>query len=398
MVRRRETLMAASGLALAAAAPRSSKAEEGQFTRLEGTLKPHLAKFGLPAIAAAVVQNGQVAAAGAAGVRRMGTEIPVTLEDRFHIGSDTKAMTATLAGIEVEAGRLRWDSTMGEMLPELTSAMDAGFRGITLQQLLSHTSGLADSDAFEKLVIDTYSLEYQNLDEMRAWLARKVAPMPLAAPPGKTWAYSNLGYIFVGAVLERINGRTWEELTTARIFDTLGLKTAGFGPQASLGRLDAPLGHYRQPDGTLKPMLAGPHGDNPMLVGPAGTVHLSVLDFATWAGWNAGEGKRGPALIGPDTLRRLHTRVIDIQAPDAKPGTPPTGSYCLGWGIVTLPLSPEPFLFHGGSNVMNLAYAMLQPANDFAMVLMTNAAGKPADDGLKAVAAQLYQEHGPQRQ
>lgn len=384
---------------LAAAAPASGKAEAPSYVRLEETLKPYLGKFGLPAIAAAVVQNGQITAAGAAGTRRVDAEIPVTLEDRFHIGSDTKAMTATLAGIEVEAGRLRWDSTLGEVFSDLSSGMDNGFRAITMRQLLSHTSGLpADNDAFGKLVQQSYALEDMNLNDMRAWLVVQVAPRPLAAQPGTAWAYSNLGYTIAGAVLERVTGRSWEELTADRIFTPFGLKTAGFGPQATMGRVDAPLGHTRLQDGSLKPMLAGPDGDNPALLGPAGTVHLSVLDFATWAAWNAGEGKRGPAVIRPETLRLLHTRVMDIYTPDAKPGTPPSGAYCMGWGIASLPFSGQPFLTHAGSNNMNLAMIMLHPGDDFGMVLMTNAPGKPAEDGLKAVAAQLYTEHGPKRQ
>jgi len=150
------------------------------------------------------------------------------------------------------------------------------------------------------------------------------------------------------------------------------------------------------PDGTLKPMLAGPNGDNPVVIGPAGTVHLSVLDFAAWAGWNAGEGRRGPALIHAETLRKLHTKIIDMPPrPDAKPGTPASGGYGLGWGTVTKPFSPEPFVFHGGSNQMNLAIVMLQPQSDFGMVLMTNRSGAPADQVLNAAAEVLYKQFGP---
>jgi CubicO group peptidase (beta-lactamase class C family) len=85
-------------------------------------------------------------------------------------------------------------------------------------------------------------------------------------------------------MLERAGGKTWEELVVERVFGPLGLRSAGFGPQAGLGCVDAPLGHLVGADGTPKPMLAGPNGDNPAVIGPAGTVHLSILDFARWAG------------------------------------------------------------------------------------------------------------------
>ncbi len=133
-----------------------------------------------------------------------------------------------------------------------------------------------------------------------------------------------------------------------------------------------------------------------MILGPAGTVHLSILDFAAWAGWNAGEGRRGPPVVRPETVRKLHTKIIDTPPkPGAAPGTPSQGGYGLGWGIATLPYSPEPFVTHTGSNGMTLAFIMLQPTRDFAMVLATNVGGTKADQALKGVAQQLYGRFGP---
>lgn len=110
---------------------------------------------------------------------------------------------------------------------------------------------------------------------------------PLEAAPGSRFAYSNLGYIRVGSMLEHVTGRTWEELICDRVFDPLGLKTAGLGPQAHLGRVDAPLGHSIV-DGRPRAFLSGPNGDNPSVLGPAGVAHMSVLDFGSWAGWSLG--------------------------------------------------------------------------------------------------------------
>jgi CubicO group peptidase (beta-lactamase class C family) len=360
---------------------------------LDDVLRPYLARYNLPAVAAAVVRNGAVVAAGATGTRRAGTAIPVSVHDRFHIGSDTKAMTALLAAMLVEEGRLRWDSTVAEIFPELAAGMNEGLRSVKLTQLLSHTSGIPSDNAdFGRLVEQSFA-QPGNLDELRYWLLKQWRTRPLQSTPGTRFAYSNLGYTIAGAMLERVAKMTWEELMVARIFAPMKLKTAGFGPQASLGRVDAPLGHHVLKDGKLKPMLAGPNGDNPEIIGPAGTVHLSILDFAAWAGWNAGEGRRGPALVRTETLRKLHTKVIAMPLnPNAPPGTPPQGGYALGWGIVQLPYSPQPFLTHAGSNGMNLASIMLQPDNDFALVLATNVGGTKAEAALKAAAEQLYRQ------
>jgi len=367
----------------------SSTIRAAEPQSLDRTLEPYLKEFGLPALAAAVFREGVVISSGAVGTRRTEREIPVTIEDRFHLGSDTKAFTSLLAGQFVEAGKLRWDSTLAEVFPELKDKMDVEFAKITLEQLLSHSSGLADAPALLDLINRSY-LQEGNMDEVRYWMVKEIAPKPLDHTRGSKFDYSNLGYIIAGAILERLGGETWEELVTERIIEPLGLKSAGIGPQASLGKTDAPLGHLMV-GGKPKAMLAGPNGDNPLILGPAGTMHMSVLDFAKWVAWHAGEGKRPPALVSTEIVKKLHAPVIGTGArEDAPPGTPKTGKYALGWGEVTVDWAPEPVITHTGSNTMNLALAMFWLENDFGFVIMTNIAGTAADEALRKLAAELY--------
>ena len=399
MLRRRLFKTVASGVTLAAseAISPASAADEGSMAPLDPVLLPYLAGYGLPALAAAIVREGKVVASGAVGTRRAGTDSPVTLHDRFHIGSDTKAMTSLIAGMLVEQGGLRWSGTVADAFPELAAGMAEGLGQVTLRQLLSHTSGMpSDNEAFGRVLEQSYAQEGLNLDELRAWMVREWVAEPLEAPPGTRFAYSNMGYIMAGAMIERAASTTWEELVSTRVFDPLGLRSAGLGPQSSPGRVDAPLGHIVRADGSLKPMLAGPDGDNPVVLGPAGVVHLSILDFARWAGWQAGEGRRGPALIRPETLRLLHAQVIEMPPrPDAAPGTPAQGGYALGWGVVSMPYSSEPFLIHAGSNQMNLASIMLQPSRDYGMVIAMNVSGAKANDAIHALQEELYRRFGP---
>jgi CubicO group peptidase (beta-lactamase class C family) len=362
---------------------------------LDGLLRPYLARYELPALAAAVVKDGKIIAAGAVGTRKAGANIPVTVNDRFHLGSDTKGMTALLAAIFVEEGKLRWDSTMADVFPELAEKMDAGLRRVTLAQLLSHTSGIpSDTDLFGDLV-DQSRLHAGNLDEMRYWVVQQWSTQPLASEPGTKYAYSNLGYLTAGAMIERVGGKTWEELIRERVFLPLGLQSAGLGPQATLGEIDAPLGHLMV-GGKPKALLAGPHGDNPLVIGPAGGAHMSVLDFARWAGWNASEGKRGPELVGAETLKRLHTPVISYEVPKAAPWWPTSWKYAMGWGEWVVDWASEPLLAHAGSNKFNLAHIWINPKRDFAIVMVTNIYTSKADQGLTALARELYTQLGPQ--
>jgi len=67
----------------------------------------------------------------------------------------------------------------------------------------------------------------------------------------------------------------------------------------------------------------------------------------------------------------------------------------LGWGVLKLPYARESFVMHTGSNTLNLAVIMLQPSQDFAMVVTTNVGGTNADQALKAAAEGLYKQFGP---
>ncbi|MDD5205531.1 MAG: serine hydrolase [Desulfobacterales bacterium] len=362
---------------------------------LNSILTPYLTKYELPALAAAVVKDGKIVSAGAVGTRRHGTDVPVTLSDRFHLGSDTKAMTSLLAAMLVEDGRLPWDATVGGVFPEVADSMDPDFRRITLQQLLTHTSGIPSDDQNLFEVLKGSMEQDGNLDELRYWFFLQWSKRPLQRKPGVGFAYSNVGYTIVGAMIERVSGKTWEELVVERIFTPLNLRSAGLGPQATVGKIDAPLGHVRI-NGKVKAFLSGANGDVPPILGPAGIAHMSILDFAAWAGWNAGEGRRGPFLVKPETMRKLHTPFVTMpEKKDPPPGTPPGGKYALGWGELTMEWAKRPLIYHGGSNSMNLAHIWLDPETDFAMVTSTNISDRKANEALYGLARELYRVSHP---
>lgn len=393
MLTRRHWLAAAIALTTT---PSLAATPTGQAD-LSGELDGVREKAGLPAFAAAAIVKGEIVAAGVAGVRAIGRTEKATLDDRFHIGSDTKAFTATLAGMMVEAGKLKWTTTLGEILGSDAPGINPQFAAVTLEQLLSHASGIpSDNDAIYTLYFSNdgfqYNMPAQRLRLLNAWKTN--AP---ATPPGAQFHYSNLGVTFAGAMIEKVAGVSWEELITTRIFAPLGLKSAGLGPQATTGRWDAPVGHQVDDKGAATPMPWGPAADVPPVIGPAGVAHMSVLDFARWAGWNAGGGKRGPALVTPETLAAIHRpRISTGKLPNAAPGTPQEGRYALCWGVLDFAWAKRPLLQHSGSNSMNLAKILVDPEADIGIVVMTNFPGKAADDATYAMMERLYRRYaGP---
>src|SRR5438105_4106107 len=100
-------------------------------------LEPIRARHDLPGLAAAVVTSKGLKAVGVVGIRKRGSDAKATVNDQFHIGSDTKALTATLVARLIEAGKVDWDTTLEKAFPEIRDDMPEEFRKITVTHLLA---------------------------------------------------------------------------------------------------------------------------------------------------------------------------------------------------------------------------------------------------------------------
>src|SRR5262249_9048299 len=147
-------------------------------------------KFKLPGMAAAVVEGGRVTAIGAAGIRCRGNAEKIAVDDLFHIGSDTKSMTATVAAMLVEEGKLQWSSTPADILPKAgITKIDPAWKRVTLEELLTHRAGVrANPDMFGLLLVRAFSgsPQKERHDICQAMLRR-----PPDKEPGKGFLYSN---------------------------------------------------------------------------------------------------------------------------------------------------------------------------------------------------------------
>ena len=193
----------------------------------------------LPALAAAVVADGKVLAASAVGFRRSGSPIRVTRNDAFHLGSLAKPMSATMFGVLVDRGILRWDMTMAEMFPELVATMQPAYREVTIAQLLSHSGGFPYQPRTPGPVIDTRAA---TVPGRRYEYVKAAVIDPPEAKPGTKVIYSG-GGIVVASAAERRTGRTYESLMSHILFEPLGMTHAGFGCMSSNGKLDGPWSH-----------------------------------------------------------------------------------------------------------------------------------------------------------
>ena len=375
-------LFALAGTPNAFSGPQNRNAPEN----LNSLLDPIRKKYDLPALAGAIVSSKGLAAAGAVGVRKYGTDTPVTVDDQFHLGSDTKAMTATMIATLVEEGKISWSTTLEQVFPELSAKMNPAYKKVSLEQLLAHRSGFTDESRPQgKDFGDMNKLPGTPREQRAAYIAMVLAEAPVNEP-GSTYLYSNRNYAVAGAMAERVANDSWENLMQKRIFDPLGMQTCGFGAMGAPGASDAknsdpkkitqPWQHTLLTFGIHRAIAPGPQSDNPPVIGPAGTIHCSVVDWGKFVTAHL-RGEQGEAgILKPETFKRLHTPSFG-------------GNYAFGWLVVDRSWAGGRALNHAGSNNMNFAIVWMAPLKDFAVLVMTNQAGgetfKACDDAASAL-------------
>jgi CubicO group peptidase (beta-lactamase class C family) len=321
----------------------------------------------LPALGVIVMRNGQVVERAVMGRRSASAPNLATTEDRWHLGSITKSMTATLAALMVEDGAIDWDTTPLDVWPELTADINAGFRDITLRQLLSHTSGMERDDDFSGASDNAAGTL---MEKRRAWAARLLARAP--AVPTRNWSYSNMGYVVAGAMLETRAQTPYEMMLQTRIFAPLGMAKSGFGPPGNANLLDEPWGHLSQSSGFEPVSPSSSNADIWRSLGPAGLVHASLDDMARYLGAHLA-GQRGvDGLLSASSFQTLHSVVAS--------------DYALGWSHAAdlRDLGSEAW-WHTGSNQRWFAAAWFSPPRNEAVFIVANGGGDRASAAVGAL-------------
>lgn len=273
-----------------------------------------------------------------AGLRVLGSAMPVQPSDAFMIGSTTKAMTSALAGRLVEQGRIAWTTTLADALPELAPGMRPAYRGITLEQLLAHRGGLmafnngADTARFETFV-DGYAGELPaTLAGRQRFFAAWVLAQDPPARPGQDFLYSNAGYALAALMMEARTGRPFAELFEQELARPLGLQVSWTSADATF--TNRPVGH----DGA-KGKLAAVAAESAEVarwvdvLAPGGCGTTTTPDsYATWVRWHlrALRGESTPLAIG--YVQRLKA----LKA----------GDYALGW--IAADIDKRPVIVHDG--------------------------------------------------
>jgi SSS family transporter len=339
--------LAASGSRLDAALPEADPAalglDAGRLARIDAAVNQAIAEGKVPGAVVLVGRRGKVVYARAFGQRAVEPAAEaMTRDTAFDLASLTKPVaTATSVMILIEQGKIGLDQTLGRLLPEFDNH---GKGAITVEQLLRHRSGL---------IADNPLSDYAEGPE-QAW--KRLAELELASPPGEKFVYSDVNYLILGRLVERVAGERLDRFAADHIFEPLGMTDTEFRPLASA----APPGALREiriapterSDGVmLRGVVHDPRAR--ALGGVAGHAGLfgTADDLALFVQMIVDGGRvrgPGPGHEGEGEGRRI-LAAATVGAMIAPGETPPRQRRGLGWDIATGYSAPRGTRFGPGS-------------------------------------------------
>ncbi|MCC2324017.1 MULTISPECIES: serine hydrolase domain-containing protein [Bacillus cereus group] len=261
-------------------------------------------QLGFPGILAKTSEGGKTWSY-AAGVANLSSKKPMKTDFRFRIGSVTKTFTATVVLQLAEENRLNLDDSIEKWLPGVIQGNGYDDKQITIRQVLNHTSGIAEY---------TRSKSFNLMDTKKSYRAEELVKMGISMPPdfapGKSWSYSNTGYVLLGILIETVTGNSYAEEIENRIIEPLELSNTFLPGNSSVIPGTKHARGYIQLDGASEPKDVTYY--NPSMGSSAGDMISTADDLNKFFSYLLG-GK----LIKEQQLKQMLTTV-------------PTGEAALG--------------------------------------------------------------------
>lgn len=247
-----------------------------------------------------IAKDGNILLKKGYGMANYELEVPNTPQTKFLLGSITKQFTATAILQLQEKGKLSVDDQIKKYIPDYSHG-----EKITIHNLLTHTSGIPNFTSFPEYT------KTMMLPSPAEKTIERFKNKPLEFNPGDKFSYSNSGYILLGYIIEKVSGKSYEEIIDENIFKPLNMNDSGYGKNRPLIKNRA-AGYSRGKDGLVNASyidMSIPHG--------AGALYSTVEDLYTWD-------------------RALYTEKLLSQSSLEKMFTPFKGNYGYGWGVSEL--------------------------------------------------------------
>ena len=245
--------------------------DDERSKRADAAVKAQQQAQRIPGLSLAVCRGGIIVKANGYGLANVELDAPVTPETIFQTGSVGKQFTSMAIMMLVEEGKISLDDKLMQYIPESPVI----WKDVTIRQLLTHTSGIADYGGEEETMgkgVVNFRKDYTEEELVQAF-----SKMPMDFSPGEKWSYSNTGYVLLGIVIHRVTGKFYGDFLEERVFQPLGMKSTRIISEADI--VPHRSSGYRLVKGELK---------NQEWVSPTinttadGALYTNVLDLAKW--------------------------------------------------------------------------------------------------------------------
>lgn len=331
---------------------------------LDTIVDNRVATSSVPGVAAAVFHKGQIVYFRSAGQRALGAEAPDDAT-AFRVASCTKSFTALATLILRDRGLLSLDDPISKYMPMYTQVGPlAHCDAPTLRMLLAMSAGFGTDDPWADR---EESITPEQLEQHAA------NGVFLISIPGARYEYSNLGYAFLGRVIELVSKQSFPEFVTQEIFDPLALNDSSFSVESSRASAIA-VGYRRRDDEWLAQDFSGPGSFSSI-----GGVITSVRDLAKWANWLASALDPATAESGPLSLssrREMQQMHIPMPFSSGAATTPETENRLFGYGYalhVDIDEALGKFVSHSGGYPGYSAHMRWHERSGVGVIVLENA-------------------------
>ncbi|MBH0034984.1 serine hydrolase [Pseudoalteromonas sp. NZS71_1] len=347
--------------------------------KIDDVIKASMARFDVPGMAVAIVENDKVIFAKGFGVTNLDTNKKVNKDTLFGIASNTKAFTTAALAKLVDEGKLSWDDRVIDHLPEFRLYDSYVTREMRIRDLLSHRSGLGLGQG--DLMI--WPSTDKSVDEILAGL-QYLKP---ASSFRSKYAYNNLMFVTAGEVVARVSGISWNDYIEKNILQPLHMDNsrAGFSRIPKSNKNWA-TGHIPM-DGTLHPFFVNYLED----FRGAGAIASSVSDMSQWLRTQLAGGKMpsGEQLFSEKQQAQMwHPHITSMASKNAfESYHQQFRGYGLGWSIEDYHGFKK--LGHGGGILGMVSQVTLLPEKKLGIVILSN---QQAFGALSAVTHEVLED------
>ncbi len=314
--------------------------------------------WNVPGFAIGIVFDGEVVFAEGFGRRNIESDLPVTPQTIFAIGSASKAFTTFAMATLVDEGKMEWDRPVMSYLPKFRLYDDYATTRMTPRDLVTHRSGLPRHDL----------AWYNNRTLSREQMIERLQHYEPNKQFRETFQYNNMMFLTAGYLVGHLTGGTWEQAVQSRILDPLEMVHTTFSVDVSQASRDFAM-PYSEKDDEIR-LMSFRNIDN---VGPAGSINSSIADMTHWLQVHLNGGKfNGRKIVSPQAVKEMHTPHMNIAALPEEAELSPT-AYGLGWFVRAYRgrLQVE----HGGAIDGFIAAVTLFPNDGLGVVAFANKNG-----------------------